>query len=138
MSSENVEVVRRVYDAVFVQRDVAATMGGSESLVHADAEADWSSSVGPHQGVYRWQEGIETLWGSFTEAWDEWSTQPEDFIDAGDQVVVVNLLRARGKASGVEVAARGAQVWTVRDGKVAAVKLYQDKDEALEAVGLRE
>ena len=30
--------------------------------------------------------------------------------------------------------ARGATVWTIRDGKVAAVKLYQSKEEALEAL----
>ena len=44
----------------------------------------------------------------------------------------------RGRGSGVEVEATGAQVWTIRDGKFQRAKLYQSKAEALEAVGLSE
>jgi hypothetical protein len=36
------------------------------------------------------------------------------------------------------VDATGVQLWTISDGKAQSVKLYQSKDDALEAVGLRE
>ena len=52
------------------------------------------------------------------------------------RVVVVNRVRGRGRGSGVEVDATGAQLWTITGGKVRSVKLYQSKAEALEAVGL--
>jgi hypothetical protein len=55
-----------------------------------------------------------------------------------DQVLVVNLVRLRGRASQVVVQATGAQVWTIRCGKLGSVKLYQSKADALEAVGLSE
>jgi hypothetical protein len=41
----------------------------------------------------------------------------------------------RGRGSGVEVDAVGAQLWTIRNGKVRSVKLYQSKADALEAAG---
>ena len=53
-------------------------------------------------------------------------------------MIVVNRVRMRGRGSGVEVEATGAQVWTIRDGKFQRAKLYQSKAEALEAVGLSE
>ncbi len=52
-------------------------------------------------------------------------------------MVVVNRVRGRGRGSGVEVDATGAQLWTITGGKVRSVKLYQSKAEALEDVGLR-
>jgi len=45
---------------------------------------------------------------------------------------------ARGKASGVEVDARGGHVWTLRAGRVVRWQVFGTKQEALEAAGLRE
>jgi ketosteroid isomerase-like protein len=33
---------------------------------------------------------------------------------------------------------RFAQVWTFRDGRIARLEMYADRDDALEAAGLRE
>jgi ketosteroid isomerase-like protein len=46
-----------------------------------------------------------------------------------------NHLRGR---DGIEVAARGILVWTIRDGAIVRVCLYQEREEALQAAGLRE
>ena len=51
-------------------------------------------------------------------------------------VVVVARLAGRGRASGVDVVALGASVWTLREGMVTSLTLYQTREEALEAVGL--
>jgi hypothetical protein len=64
---------------------------------------------------------------------------PEEIIDVDDfRVIAVNHVRMRGRESGVEVDAVGAQLWTISEGKSRRLKLYQSKAEALEAVGLRE
>jgi ketosteroid isomerase-like protein len=55
-----------------------------------------------------------------------------------DRVLSVSRLQMRGRGSGVEVNASGASIWTIRDGKAAAVTLYQSKAQALEAAGLSE
>lgn len=56
-------------------------------------------------------------------------------LDA-DRVLTVNAFQMRGRGSGVDVNASGGSIWTIRDGKAAAITLYQSKDEALEAAGL--
>ena len=53
-----------------------------------------------------------------------------------DQVLVVANMRGTGRASGLEIEARGASVVEVRDGSLVRVTLFQTKAEALRAVGL--
>jgi hypothetical protein len=52
------------------------------------------------------------------------------------RVIVVNHVRMRGRGSGVEVDATGAQLWTISGGKVRSLKIYQSKADALEDLGL--
>jgi taurine dehydrogenase small subunit len=127
---ESVEVVRRVVEALN-RADIDAV---AES-VSQDFELDFSNSRGPMSGIYRGPAGIREFTKSFFEPWASIEFQPEEVIELADgRVLGVAQIRAKGHESGVAVSARGANVWTIRDGKVAAVKLYQSKEEALEAV----
>jgi ketosteroid isomerase-like protein len=56
--------------------------------------------------------------------------------DAGDQVVEVIRLSARGKGSGVPLDRLDAMVWSLRDGKAVRLDYFGSRTEALEAVGL--
>ena len=47
-------------------------------------------------------------------------------------------MRACGRGSGVEVEMEYWQVWLFRDGKAARWEEYLDRQEALEAAGLKE
>jgi ketosteroid isomerase-like protein len=128
----NVEIVRRVIDAIS-RGDIDAASG----LVSADLEADLSNSRGPLSGVYRGREPIRRFLRSFLDAWASLEWEPDELIEiGGDGVLTVSRLRMRGQESGVEVNAGGAAIWTVRDGEVAVVRLYQSKADALEAAGL--
>ena len=62
----------------------------------------------------------------------------DEYIAAGDAVVVVAHQFARGVESGAEVTNRLVEVFGVRDGMVTYLDAYRTKREALEAVGLRE
>ena len=59
-------------------------------------------------------------------------------IDAGEKVVVIEVLTGRGRGSGVETTSRSASVWTVQDGHVINMAAYHDPREALTAAGLGE
>ena len=77
----------------------------------------------------------------FNEARETWGDlpawEPEELIDAGDIAFI--RTSARGKASGAEVEARVANVWTFRDGKPVELKYFgEDRAAALEAAGLGE
>ena len=132
MSQENVEIVRRVYEAV---------ARGKAETVHAlyDPEVQWDHSArkrGSGHGLYRGHEGIRRWFRAWNEAWVESDFRLEELIEAGDDVVAVVSRRGRGRVSGVEVQSPGAVLWTIRDGKVARVVLFPTRDEALEAIGL--
>jgi ketosteroid isomerase-like protein len=77
---------------------------------------------------------LEDFWRNFEQS----HTDIAEYIPVGDSVVCEAHLRGRGKGSGVEVEMRNWQVWTVRDGKVVAYRMFTTKREALEAAGLSE
>lgn len=134
MSQENVEIVRRLIDAIN-RGDVDA----AAEAANEDFEADLSNSRGPLTGVYRGRDQTREFLKSFLEAWASLQWDPEELIELKDnRVISASRLRMSGHASGAEVNARGAAIWKILDGKVAAVTLYQSKAEALEAAGLRE
>jgi ketosteroid isomerase-like protein len=73
-----------------------------------------------------------------TEDFSEWSVIPEEFIDAGDGVLVRVRQIARGAASGIPVEGEFWFVLKMRARKVAKVSFYIRRAEALEAAGLSE
>jgi ketosteroid isomerase-like protein len=79
-------------------------------------------------------EGSRRYWGT----WDEYQLDPEEVIDAGSSVVVVLHERGRGRGSGVPFDRHFAQVWTFHRGRIIRWELFEDRDEALEALGLSE
>lgn len=64
--------------------------------------------------------------------------EPERFFDAGDRVLVFVRASATGKGSGAQVELRVAHEFAIRDGRVVRFKVYPDREQALEAVGLGE
>jgi ketosteroid isomerase-like protein len=93
----------------------------------------------PDGGPYRGHDGWRKWEADFGEAWDSFSTEPQDYMDAGDgRVVVVARVSARGRGSGVSVEHLDGILWTVRGGKVVRLDYYHSPAEALEAAGLQE
>jgi ketosteroid isomerase-like protein len=135
MSQENVEVVRTILDLAFVRRDFDAAL----RLIDAEGVVDWTHSRAPYSGIYRGHAEIRKAWEGWTEQWDEWNPQIEEAIVVDPEtVVVVTLVHARVRGSGVPVIAHGASVWMVRAGKVVRARLHQSKADALEVAGLSE
>ena len=133
MSQENVEVVRRNIEA-FNRRDLRTWL----ATFRSDAEIDWSRARGPLKGVYRGRGERETLWNEFFFTFQEAQIKtPQGFTDAGSEVVVSNTTHFRGR-EGIEVSASSTWVFTVENGQISCLRLFQERAEALEAVGLSE
>jgi ketosteroid isomerase-like protein len=133
MSQENVEIVRRVVDAIQDRSWEEATRQlGPDIGLHGTVGGLTEGSV------WRGHEQIRDFFEQDAEAWDERRLDAERFIDAGDCVVVLLHEFRRGKGSGVEMETDTAMVYEVRDGHVVRIQGYMDRGEALEAVGLRE
>ena len=58
--------------------------------------------------------------------------------EAGDAVVAVVRLTARGKTTGIPVEQLIAQVWTIRDGRALRAQTFPHLSEALAAAGIDE
>jgi len=131
MSEENVEVVRKAIEAGN-RRDLAM----QRALWHPDAEVDWSRSRGPWKGVYRGLGEIERFQNEFW-TFEKFEIEPHRFTQVGFHVLVPNTAHMRGR-DGLEVIARSTLVYTVESGQITRLRMFQEREEALEAVGLRE
>jgi ketosteroid isomerase-like protein len=135
MSQENVEVVRRLYALITRGDDRLLDLLGPDFVVDFSrrlVDPFVVRDLGPEEFAVFFNEARET-WGELP-AWE-----PEELIDAGDKVFAFIRTSARGKASGAEVEARVANVWTFRDGMPVELKYFgEDRAAALEAAGLRE
>jgi ketosteroid isomerase-like protein len=131
MSQENVEVVKRFEDS-WAAGDLDATL----ECVHDEVIFDWSDSIGPFAGTYRGRDGMVRFWEELREAFEEFSPEALEFIEIeSDRVITLDVVRGRGKGSGIQIEAQGAMLWSFRDGRIAHAKMFQTKDEALQAAG---
>jgi ketosteroid isomerase-like protein len=83
-------------------------------------------------------EGVRTYMERWETEWEELSTVPEQFIDAGDRVVVAVHFTGRGRESGIAVDAVLWEVYTLRGDKIVRMDEFSDRSEALKAAGLSE
>jgi ketosteroid isomerase-like protein len=86
----------------------------------------------------RGPEEIRRFWEGLDEAFEDFQLEPQEFVDAGDHVVVRSLFHGRGKESGVETEGRMHSVTALRDGRIVRIEYFDDWAKALEAAGLRE
>jgi ketosteroid isomerase-like protein len=132
MSQENVEIVRAAFEA-FIEGDQEKTA----QLV--DPALEFHGTIGGLQEgqiAHGQSEIDQTFESEDLEAWEERRLEPEEFIDAGDDVVVLLHEYRRGKGSGVELETETAVVVTVSGGRVVRIQGYMDRDAALAAVGM--
>jgi ketosteroid isomerase-like protein len=130
MSQENVEIVQRQVD-IWNRRDVATWLASFGS----DPEIDWSRARGPLKGVYRGRGQLEAFWNELWSTFEDLQIETYGFAEAGTEVVVSNTAHARGR-EGIEVVARSTFVYTVADGQITRIRMFQERAEALEAAGL--
>jgi ketosteroid isomerase-like protein len=84
--------------------------------------------------VFRGRDGLKRWIGSIREIWDEWRMEQERFLPAGDRVVVLIHVLARGHRSGVELDRETAHIWSVAEHHVTKCEVYFDRSEALDEV----
>ena len=131
MSGENVELVRTVLED-WARGDFRA---GSD-LFAPDFEWKQRSDAvepGSHRGA-----SVGTALRQLFEVWENYRIEADEFIDAGDRIVVVGRARGTARASGLELDQSLFLLWTARKGKLASLEVFRDRGEALEAVGLRQ
>jgi uncharacterized protein len=128
MSQRNVEIVRAALDA-FRRGDVDEALRN----MHPDMV---STRVDPDRAVVHGRDGLLALVADWTEGFEEWSYEVEEFIDAGDQVVVRIHQWGRGSGSGVPVDGDNWMTYALEDGLVTRFTIFADRKQAMDSVGL--
>ncbi len=128
MSRENVELVERIYEC---------WLRGEPGYEHFDPDISMVESAAlPGAASAHGIDAVRRYIESFAKHWDDIRFEPQEYLDAGDRVVVLARLVGRGKSSGVAVERTWAYVWTLRDGKALRMEGYADRAEAMAAAGL--
>jgi len=131
-SPDHARVVATLRDAyaAFNRGDIDAAVAG------LDLQIEWSEPESfPGGGTYHGRDGAKRYLAQSRAAWAEVISEPEQFIDAGDRIVVFVHARVRAKGSKDWQEVRVADVYTVRDGKIVAMRAFADRREALRWVG---
>jgi ketosteroid isomerase-like protein len=132
MSQENLDAVRRA---------VESYVGGDQEAwsEHLDPEITWEETpgLGPDPATYRGVDAVRAAVTSWLDMWVDYNFEVRQYIDAGDDVVVLADERGRSR-TGVSVERELGQIHTLRYGKLVRTRLYGSWAEALEAAGLRE
>jgi ketosteroid isomerase-like protein len=148
MSVESVEIVRAVHPpsgteltSLFADDSEAPSrLEAAEPLFHPEFEFSAPTLGGTKFRVNgRGLSDLVASWREWMEPWEVYWTEVEDFIDAGDDQVLV-LLRDHGRLQGsdAEVEQPAASLWSLRDRKIARIDFFPSREQGLEAAGLSE
>jgi ketosteroid isomerase-like protein len=133
MSQENVELVRRAFEA-YNRGDV----DGAMSYFAPDCQYTAAGTIPDRTGVFYGPEGYREFTDWLRSEFDDARAEIDELVDAGDTVVLGATLRGRGRQSGAETTFRFWQAWAVQNGKFVQGQGFTSREQALEAAGLRE
>ena len=129
MSREDRVALRLGYEAY--------SRGDSDGLLrgmHPDIEMKTIRSGGPYRG----HDEVRRFLDDMREPFEEVTTEPEEWFDHGDRIVVFVRIRARPRGSDAVAENRVGHLWTMRDGKAIRCETFPRREDALEAAGLSE
>ena len=133
--SEKLDLVRSIY--ADWERGEYTSLGWADPEIEF-AIVDLPTSSGTWKGV----PAMITAFASFLDAWEGHRVTVEECREIDDErILTLGRFTARGKGSGIDLATlapRGANVFTVRDGRVVKLALYFDPARALADLGLEE
>jgi ketosteroid isomerase-like protein len=130
MDEAHLELLQKFYDALG-DGDVESAVGLCDPEVEVYMNPDVVAALPPkgHKEVASYLHG-------WLDSWDKYVPRPQEFIQAGDQVVVLVQLNARGRNSRFEIEEETADVFRFADRKIVQLRLYVDRNVAQRATGL--
>lgn len=126
----NLLIVRRSYEA-FARGDMDAVVADMHD------EIEWQQAQGlPHGGTYR---GLDEVRRNVFDPldrdwWSEFSAEPGELLDAGDEVVVLGRYNGVAKRTGRRLDVPFVHVWSLRDGRVWRFRQFLDTRGWVEAL----
>jgi ketosteroid isomerase-like protein len=129
---QDAEIIRTAWAAVS-RRDVPAWLEHMDPEIEAiplGAEMEGRVYHG-HAALVAWlEQEVYAVYETF-------EVHPDEIQAVGDRFLVFGHWIARGRESGVDLYIAATWVVDVRDGKIRRWQTYTDRDEAVEAAGLK-
>ncbi len=118
MSEQNVEAVRRAYEAWNADELDAF-------LAELDPECEWHPSIEPalegKETAYRGLDEVRKAWNDYRGgAWERLTGQPQEIRDLGESVLVLGHIALLNRTTGIEFREEVGQLITFRAGKSSA------------------
>jgi ketosteroid isomerase-like protein len=127
MSADDVQVIRDAY-AAFARQDIPGV------LAAFDEDISWTTPDSlPFGGAVRGHDAVVEFFGSLGRHFSEVSVAPQEYIDAGDVVVVIVRDRVTGPNGTAE--AEAVHLWRMRGGKAVSFTEYADAAPVLQILG---
>jgi uncharacterized protein len=119
--ANNVELVKGMYDA-FAKGDIPTV------LASFDPQIEWTDAEGfPTAGTFHGPDAVlQNVIMPLGTDWEGFAVRPEEFLDAGEAVVVTGRYSGTYKATSTAMEADFAHVWKFRDGKAVSFKQFAD------------
>jgi ketosteroid isomerase-like protein len=124
-----IEQLDRMYELVWRNRDLDA------AFADLPDDFEWVVPGHPDGAVHRGPHAVVKFFRDWIDQWDEPDADWTLEATRSDTVLALATARGRGRASGVPVELKFAQVWTFRDGTPVRMVLYADPEKARRAAG---
>lgn len=128
----NTAIVRRSYEA-FARGDMDAVMADMDEAI------EWHQAQGlPHGGTYR---GLAAVRANVFDPldrdwWSAFSALPDEFLEAGDEVVVLGRYHGTARQTDKELDVPFVHIWSLRDGKAWRFRQFLDTAGWIEALSV--
>jgi ketosteroid isomerase-like protein len=137
MSNENAEKLHEIYELVNTRFAALKRGEMDEFVAFFDPEVVIEAVDAPDPETYHGHDGVRS-W--FNDVWGPWAAvhlEAEDIMESGQWTVALLHVSLRGEASGVELELPVAVFHQFRGGKIVRDRIYLDRDEGLEAFGVK-
>jgi ketosteroid isomerase-like protein len=131
VSQADVDALRAGFDALSRRG-----LDGLLEYIHPDFETSTPPELTVEPDTYSGHDGLRRYFAGFEGAMEDVRFIPDEYLDAGDCVVIPMRLVAKGVETGIEVDQRFVQVWWLRDGKGIRLETFPDREAAFAAAGI--
>jgi ketosteroid isomerase-like protein len=121
--------IHMAYEA-WSRRDVEALL----EVVHEDSEARPILGANIGASVYRGKQGLRDWFKDLHQEWEAFETRVVRIDQRGERALCTLDIHARGRASGVAIDTEMYHLLEIRDGLIARLEAFMDRDAALKAL----
>lgn len=127
-SEDEIQLMREIYSGLQRWDTDALT-----KLVAHDIEWDLPQTL-PWGGIHHGPDGFLAIADVMQQHVEGVWADPDDFLDAGDRIVVLGRIRGRGRSTGQDYETPFAHVWGMSDGVPSSFRAYFDAAPVLAAI----